>query len=94
MPAVGAALLVGGSALVGVVLLLAGLVKALDAVAFATHLTRFPGLPGRLARRLGPLFLAGECALGAALAVGLWPPWIRPLAPGWRWRSGSFCSSC
>ncbi len=80
MPAISSALLVGGASLVGVVLLLAGLVKALDAVAFVTHLTRFPGLPGRLARPLGPLLLAGECALGAALAVGLWPAWVRPLA--------------
>lgn len=80
MPALSSALPVAGAALVGAVLLLAGLVKALDAVAFVKHLTRFPGLPGRLARRLGPLLLAGECTLGAALAVGLWPPWVRPIA--------------
>lgn len=78
MPAV----FVYGPAVVGVVLLVAGLVKALDTMSFVMHLTRFPRLPFGLARVAGPLFLVCECALGAALAVGLWRGWILPVTLG------------
>lgn len=80
MAALFATIAVHGPVLVGVVLLLAGFLKALDAMTFVGHLHQLTRLPFRPARVVGPLFLTGECALGTALAVGLWPEWIRPAA--------------
>ncbi len=66
--------------LVGAALLLAALAKALDSMRFALHLTRFPGIPFRVGRIVGPLFLVGESLLGAALVVLAWPRWTLPTA--------------
>lgn len=67
---------------VGGVLLLAGYAKALDTMDFVRHLERFPGFTFSRARLLGPAVVVGQCALGTALCLRLWPSWLVPLTMG------------
>jgi hypothetical protein len=67
------------SGLVGLVLLLTGALKALDSGRFVTHLRRYRLLPPGWVPPFALLFIAFECALGAALVLNL-SPWLLPLA--------------
>jgi hypothetical protein len=61
------------SALVGLVFLLSGALKALDAGAFLKQVRRYRLLPRDLERPASLAFIGLECGLGAALLTG-WPP--------------------
>lgn len=59
-------------ALVGLVFLLSGALKALDSGAFLQQVRRYRLLPRRFERPASMLFIGLECGLGAALLAG-WP---------------------
>lgn len=80
MPEILSVISMAGPALVGSVLLVTGLVKALDAQQFVRHLSRLRLVPPPTVVPLAVLFLGLECALGAALAVGLGLHWLLPTA--------------
>jgi hypothetical protein len=66
------------TALVGVAFLAAGGLKAVDSASFVRQVGRYHLLPRRLEERAALLFIGFECALGAALLVGV-SPWLIPL---------------
>ena len=61
------------SALVGVVLLFSGLLKALHVQPFVVHLARFGILSTRVVPLVALLCIEIECALGMALILGAYP---------------------
>jgi hypothetical protein len=67
-----------GPLLVGALVLVAGLAKALFPTPFARHLMKPGLLPWRLITPATGLFIGLECALGAALLVRLAPGWLFP----------------
>jgi hypothetical protein len=67
------------AALVGGVFLATGTLKALDSRRFARQLHRYQVLLPRLVPWAAIVFIVFECALGAALIVGL-TPWLLPPA--------------
>jgi len=64
---------------VGGVFVATGVLKALDSRRFAQQLQRYRLLPPRLVPGAALAFIAFECALGAALILGL-SPWLLPAA--------------
>ncbi|MCM3869871.1 MAG: hypothetical protein ND895_04090 [Pyrinomonadaceae bacterium] len=85
---------------IGVVLLLAGLLKAYEPVSFAQQISEYEILTApALVKALAWTLIAVECALGAALITGLRRRWTIPAAAvllltfigavGWAWWSGA-----
>lgn len=71
-------ILVWAPAVVGSVLLLTGLLKALSPTPFLQHIHRLKIIPPRIIRWAVPALIVFECGLGAALISGLWPAVIWP----------------
>jgi len=67
--------------LVGLVFLVTGALKALDAAQFLRQVRRFRLLPRAWERPAALFVIAAECALGVALVTQL-SPWLYPLAAG------------
>ena len=67
------------SALVGVVFLVTGALKALDSARFLREVSRFGLLPRSWERPAAVLIAVFECALGAALLIPM-SAWLYPLA--------------
>jgi hypothetical protein len=67
------------SALVGLVFLVTGGLKAVDSARFVTHVRRYRLLPPAWVQPAVLLFIALECALGAALVLNV-STWLLPLA--------------
>jgi hypothetical protein len=65
------------TAIVGLVFLAAGALKAVDSASFVRQVGRFRLLPRRLEERAALLFIGFECALGAALLLAV-SPWLIP----------------
>src|SRR6516165_12699369 len=66
------------SAIVGVVFLVTGALKAVNSAAFIPQVFRYRLLPPRITPAAAVLFIGLECGLGAALTTGL-SPWLLPL---------------
>src|SRR5262245_40890559 len=66
------------SALVGIVFLVTGGLKALDSARFMQQVRRFQLLPPACVRPATVFVIVMECALGAALLIQL-SPWLYPL---------------
>lgn len=64
-----------GLTIVGVILLLAGVVKVLDSKKFTELLLRY-GLPLRFASQLATILIGLECAWGTALIVQVFPRYL------------------
>ena len=67
------------SGVVGLVFLVTGALKALDSARFRDQIRRYRLLPATWAQPAAVLVIAFECALGAALLLGL-SVWLLPLA--------------
>jgi hypothetical protein len=95
---VAAVLPIAGVRVVGVVLLLSALAKAVVPHRFAAHLVRLAGLPPRLAEAIGAAVAVGEAALAMPLIVEAGPPAAKAatlvllavlsIATLWAWRLG------
>jgi hypothetical protein len=69
-----------GPLLVGAVLLLAGLAKALEPPSFVRHLRNLRLLQEKALLPAAVVLVALQWGLGAALMLRLWPAWILPAA--------------
>jgi hypothetical protein len=67
-----------GSSLVGVVLLLAGLAKALDPQNFSRYLGDLRLVSSRFVPSVTFMLVILQCGLGAALVISLWLRWLMP----------------
>jgi hypothetical protein len=68
------------SAVVGLILLASGAIKAVDSSTFARQLARYALIHPRFIRAAVVVLTALECALGAALLVHYQPPIVIPIA--------------
>jgi hypothetical protein len=75
-----AALAALGSFLVGAVLLLAGLFKALEPQSFIRHLKNLRLLPGRFLEPVALTLIATQWGVSAALLLRLWPSRLLPIS--------------
>lgn len=67
------------TAIVGLVLLITGIAKAVDSSQFISHVQRYRLLPHYTwAPRFAIVFIAVECALGVALILYVFPQWLIP----------------
>jgi hypothetical protein len=69
-----------GPVLVGIVLVFAGLAKALDPSHFVHHLKDLRILPARLLFPAALFVISLQCGLGAALVLHVWPAGLLPAA--------------